>query len=138
MTMFEDSGAEKLQRKSTKRRIAAALTSLLWGLFTYIGYDLVSGVSQRHVPGYPSAARWHYYVHFPAGMLLVNVSLLLLARSVLPTASIALVGQRLHIGHQTQESLPRLLPRDHVRRVLKPDTLFVRCMHGLEPCGGWF
>jgi hypothetical protein len=65
-----------------KRRIAASLTTLLWGLFAYIGYDLVSGVARRHVPGYPNAGQWHYYVHFPLIMLLVNVGLLLLARKM--------------------------------------------------------
>jgi hypothetical protein len=63
-----------------KRRIAAALTTVLWAFFTYVGYDLVTGVAQRHVPGYPNADQWHYYVHFPLIMLLVSTGLLLLAR----------------------------------------------------------
>jgi hypothetical protein len=65
-----------------KRRIAASLTSLLWGFFTYIGYDLISDVARRHVPGYPSAGQWHYYVYFPLSMALVSVGLLLLARRI--------------------------------------------------------
>lgn len=65
-----------------KRRIAASLTTAIWALFTYIGYDLVTGVAQRHVPGYPNAGQWRYYVHFPLIMLLVSVSLLLLARKL--------------------------------------------------------
>jgi hypothetical protein len=68
-----------------KRRIAASMTTLLWAFFTYTGYSLVSGVAQRHVPGYPSAGQWHYYVLFPLTMLLVSVGLLLLARK-LPVA----------------------------------------------------
>jgi hypothetical protein len=63
-----------------KRRIAAALTTVLWACFTYIGYDLVTGVAQQHVPDYPNAGQWHYYVHFPLIMLLVSAGLLLLAR----------------------------------------------------------
>jgi hypothetical protein len=62
-----------------KRRIAAALTTVLWAFFTYVGYGLVAGVAQRHVPGYPTAGQWHYYVHFPLIMLLVSTGLLLLA-----------------------------------------------------------
>jgi hypothetical protein len=65
-----------------KRRIAAALTTALWAFFTYVGYDLVTGVAQRHVPGYPNAGQWHYYVHFPLIMLLVSTGLLLLARKL--------------------------------------------------------
>jgi hypothetical protein len=67
-------------KRNMKRRIAASLTSLLWGLFTYIGYDLISGVARRHVPGYPNSGQWHYYVYFPLIMLLVSVGLSLLAR----------------------------------------------------------
>jgi hypothetical protein len=65
-----------------KRRIAAFLSTLLWALFTYIGYDLVSRVAQRHVPGYPNPAQWRHYVHFPLVMLLVNVGLLVVARKL--------------------------------------------------------
>ena len=63
-----------------KRRIAAFLTTLLWTFFTYTGYDLVSGVAQRHVPGYPNAGQWRYYVYFPLIMLIVSVGSLLLAK----------------------------------------------------------
>jgi hypothetical protein len=65
-----------------KRRIAASFTSLLWGLFTYIGYDLTSGVAKRHVPGYPNAGQWQYYVYFPLIMLIISIGLLLLARKM--------------------------------------------------------
>jgi len=68
-----------------KRRIAASLTTVLWAFFTYTGYDLVSGVAHRHVPGYPNAGQWHYYVHFPLIMLFVSVGLLLFVRK-LPVA----------------------------------------------------
>jgi hypothetical protein len=62
-----------------KRRIAAALTTVLWAYFSFVGYDLVTVSAQRHVPGYPTAGQWHYYVHFPLIMLLVSTGLLLLA-----------------------------------------------------------
>lgn len=68
--------------KNMKRRIAASVTSLLWGFFTYTGYTLTARVAQRHVPGYPSAGQWHYYVYFPLIMLVVSIGLLLLARRV--------------------------------------------------------
>jgi hypothetical protein len=68
--------------RSTKRRIAASLTTVLWAYLTYVGYDLVTGVARRHVPSYPSAGQWHYYVHFPLIMLLISAALLLLARKL--------------------------------------------------------
>jgi hypothetical protein len=68
--------------QNMKRRTAASFSTLLWGFFTYIGYDLVSGVAKRHVPGYPNAGQWHYYVHFPLSMLVVSVGLLMLARKM--------------------------------------------------------
>jgi hypothetical protein len=63
-----------------KRRIAASLTALFWGLLTYVGSTLISGVAQRHVPGYPNAGQRGYYVYFPLTMAIVSVGLLLLAR----------------------------------------------------------
>ncbi|MBS0416304.1 MAG: hypothetical protein JSR66_01235 [Proteobacteria bacterium] len=48
-------------------------------MFTYVGYDLITGVTERHVPGYPNAGQWHYYVHFPLIMLFVSTGLWLLA-----------------------------------------------------------
>ena len=66
--------------KNMKRRIAASVTVVLWGFFTYTGYALTSGIARRHVPGYQNLGQWHYYVHFPLIMLIVGVGLLLLAR----------------------------------------------------------
>lgn len=65
-----------------KRRIAAALTTLLWAFFTYVGHDLIVGVTRQHAPGYPNAAQWIYYVYFPLAMLLLSVCLLLLAKKM--------------------------------------------------------
>jgi hypothetical protein len=66
--------------KNMKRRIAALITSLLWGFFTYTGYTLTSAVAQRHIRGYPNAGQWHYYVYFPLMMLIVSFGLLLLGK----------------------------------------------------------
>jgi hypothetical protein len=65
-----------------KRRIAAALTILLWAFFTYIGYDGINGVIRQHTSGYPNAGQWHYYIHFPLAMLFLSVVLLLFARKM--------------------------------------------------------
>jgi hypothetical protein len=63
-----------------KRRIAALTTTLLWALFTYLGYDAMQGVARQHAPGYPNAGQWHYYVYFPIIMLFFGVALFLMAR----------------------------------------------------------
>ena len=73
-----------------KRRIAAFLSTLLWTLFTYTGYDLVSGLAQRHVPGYPNAGQWRYYVYFPLAMLLANIVLFMLAKRMPISVFVAL------------------------------------------------
>lgn len=65
-----------------KRSVAAALATALWGLFTFLGYRLTAEVTQRHIPGYPNAGQWHYYVYFPAIMLLISIGVLLLARKL--------------------------------------------------------
>jgi hypothetical protein len=68
--------------KDMKRRIAASITSLLWALLTYIGYKLTSGVVQQHVPGYPNAGQWRYYVYFPLIMFVISFASLLLAKKI--------------------------------------------------------
>lgn len=62
------------------RRIAASITCLLWGFFTYAGYTLTTGVAQRQVSRHPAAGQWHYYVYFPLIMLIGSIGLLFLAR----------------------------------------------------------
>ena len=73
-----------------KRGIAAALSTLLWGFFVYLGYDLTKGVIRQHVPGYPNAGQWHYYVHFPVFMLFYSVGLLFLAKRLPPRVFVTL------------------------------------------------
>jgi hypothetical protein len=63
-----------------KRQIATSLTALLWGFLTYLGYVLIAGVAERHVPGYPSSGQWRYYVYFPLIMLAISVASLLTAK----------------------------------------------------------
>ena len=57
-------------------------TALLWAFFIFMGYGLIQGVDQRHIPGYPSAGQWHYYVHFPLIMMIFSIGLLLLAKKL--------------------------------------------------------
>ena len=71
-----------------KRRVIASVTALLWALWAALGYHLTASVVQQHAPGYPSAGQWHYYVWFPAAMLLMNLGLLVVARR-LPVALFA-------------------------------------------------
>jgi predicted cobalt transporter CbtA len=48
---------------------------LLWGIFGYIGFELVSRVAQRGVPGHPNARQWELYVVLPAAMMLIGIGL---------------------------------------------------------------
>jgi len=65
---------------------------VLWAFFTYVGYDLAMASAQRHVPGFPSADQWHYYVHFPLVMLLMSTGQLLLARKLPRSLFVAIWG----------------------------------------------
>jgi hypothetical protein len=63
-----------------KRQVAASFTSVLWGLLTYMGYRVVSSVSEQHAPGYPNPSQWRYYLYFPLTMLVLSIALLLWGR----------------------------------------------------------
>jgi hypothetical protein len=80
-----------------KRRIAASLNMFLWALFTCIGYGLVTDLAKRHVPGYPNADQWHYYVHFPLIMMLVSFGLLLLAKKLPLSLFVTLWGLQIAV-----------------------------------------
>lgn len=67
------------------KRIVAAVCALLWGIFGYIGFELVSRVAQRGVAGYPNAGQWALYVVFPAVMMLIGIGLVVFSRRA-PTA----------------------------------------------------
>lgn len=67
-------------RTDMKRRIAASLTSIVCVVFTYVEYRLMTGVTQQHLPGYPSAEQWRFHVYFPLIIVVVSIGSLLLAR----------------------------------------------------------
>lgn len=64
------------------KRIVAALCALLWGLFGYVGFELVSHIAQRGVPGHPDAGQWELYVVFPAAMMLIGIGLFVFSKRV--------------------------------------------------------
>jgi hypothetical protein len=68
-----------------KCRLLACLFAVLWALWAALGYHLTAGVVNQHAPGYPSAGQWHYYVHFPLAMSLLDVGLIV-AGARLPMA----------------------------------------------------
>lgn len=65
-----------------KRRLIACLLAVAWGLWASLGYHLTAGVVLQHAPGYPSVGQWHYYVHFPLAMTLLNLGLIVVGRSL--------------------------------------------------------
>jgi hypothetical protein len=79
------------------RRIVSGLFAALWGYLAYVGFGLTEKVVARRVPGYPSAGQWHFYVLFPAAMLLLGAAIALLPRR-LPTT--------LYVGLLTIEIMP--------------------------------
>ena len=70
------------------RRIVSGLFAALWGYLAYIGFGLTENVVARRVPGYPSAGQWHFYVFFPAAMLLLGAAVALFPKR-LPAALFA-------------------------------------------------
>jgi hypothetical protein len=60
---------------SVAKRIVAAIFALFWGYWAYVGFDLVSNVAKRGVPGYPNWEQWGLYVAFPTAMLLLGIGL---------------------------------------------------------------
>lgn len=60
----------------SKRRVAAAFATLLWGYIAYAGYSLTEAVVQRMGHGYHDPVKWRDYFYFPLFMVLINVSLL--------------------------------------------------------------
>ena len=62
------------------KHLVAALCALFWGFCAYVGFDLVSNVATRAVPGYPNSGQWTLYVIFPTTMLLIGIGLLVFAK----------------------------------------------------------
>ncbi len=49
------------------------LNVAVWGGLVFLGRDLLQGVVQQHVPGYPNSEQVHYYFHAPIVILLFSV-----------------------------------------------------------------
>jgi hypothetical protein len=62
------------------KRIVAAIFALFWGYFAYVGFDLVSDVAKRGVPGYPNSGQCGLYVAFPTAMLLLSIGLIVYSK----------------------------------------------------------
>jgi hypothetical protein len=62
------------------KRIVAAVCAAFWAFCGYIGFDLVSNVAKRTVPGYPNAAQWELYVVFPVAMMLLGFGLVVFSK----------------------------------------------------------
>ena len=62
------------------KRIVATVFALFWGFCVYVGFNLVSNVAKRAVPGYPSAGQWELYVVFPAVMTLLGLGLVIFSK----------------------------------------------------------
>ena len=82
------------ETRPTKRRIAAALTILLWGYIAYVGYSLTDAVIKRMGPDYHDPVKWRDYFYFPLFMVLINISLLASARKLPAAAFITLWGMQ--------------------------------------------
>jgi hypothetical protein len=67
---------------SMAKRIITAVFALFWGYCAYVGFDLVSNVAKRGVPGYPNSGQWGLYVVFPTAMLLLSIALVVLSKRV--------------------------------------------------------
>jgi hypothetical protein len=50
-------------------RVLTGINALLWGAFTWIGGDLLSRLTLRSIPGFPTHGQITYYLYFPIGML---------------------------------------------------------------------
>jgi len=91
-------------------RVANVLMMLpltLWSLMFVMGYSLYDGVKSQHVPGYPNAGQFHYYVLTPAitagALILVMVACNWLGRRLSPTAGtaamlVAVVASMIFLG----------------------------------------
>jgi hypothetical protein len=60
--------------------VLATINLLLWGGFTWLGIDLVAGVTTHHAPGYPNHGQIAYYIRFPILMAIFTVAVYLLSR----------------------------------------------------------
>lgn len=51
--------------------IFSGLVLLLWTLLLRVGFSIIQGVVDQHVPGYPAAGQTHFWIGLPTTMLAV-------------------------------------------------------------------
>jgi len=66
----------------TKSRIVFGVWLLIWALVCFCGISLLQGVAAQKVSGYPNQGQINWYVLFPAVMAVLDVLLIVLARSL--------------------------------------------------------
>jgi len=59
--------------------VFAALNSVVWGGLVLLGFSLMRGVTDQHVPGYPNSGQIGYYVRMPVVMSVFTLGLYLLS-----------------------------------------------------------
>jgi hypothetical protein len=57
-----------------------AANIILWGFFTWSGFNGIRGLQARHVPGYPNRGQIEFYIVFPLLMVAIAVVLPILLR----------------------------------------------------------
>ena len=65
-----------------KRRLAALVAGLFWGLLLYFGVELCRGAASQGTAGLPSGAQLMLYVFIPSLMMLISAALILAAGSI--------------------------------------------------------
>ena len=60
--------------------VFASISLLLWGGFTWMGFDGIEGIERQGVPGYPNAGQINYYFRFPLSLAVIALVLYALAR----------------------------------------------------------
>lgn len=73
------------------RRIVAVMLALFWAICGSVGFELLSHLAQRGVPGFPKAGQWDLYVIVPAAMMLFGVVLAIVAKRVSTVLYVALL-----------------------------------------------
>jgi|HubBroStandDraft_1064217.scaffolds.fasta_scaffold99256_1 hypothetical protein len=51
--------------------ILSGITTLVWASFTWMGIQLLSHVHRQQLLGYPRVGQMHFYLMFPAAMLVL-------------------------------------------------------------------
>jgi hypothetical protein len=56
-------------------RVVLAISMLIWGALTVLGWSLVDGVREQHVPGYPVPEQIYYNIVFPLALTALSLAL---------------------------------------------------------------